>query len=96
MSASVDPAFVFSSIPFVTRRASPLDVPLSALLRMLRVETVDDMMEYIFPDVSSENEDLVAMVRRALEDTNTGTTNRGHSELAHCRGKCQLQRAILS
>ena len=65
---------LFVHIPFVTRRASPLDVPLSALFRMLRVETVDDMLEYIFPDVSSENEELVAMVRRALEDTNVGTS----------------------
>ena len=39
------------------------------------MDTVDEMMEYIFPDMP-DNEDLVSMVRRALEDTNVAGTSR--------------------
>ncbi|MBD53358.1 MAG: hypothetical protein CL450_08760 [Acidimicrobiaceae bacterium] len=59
---------LFAHVPFVQRRASPLDIPLVALFKMMRVESIDDMMAYIFPDQSEENADLIGHVRRALED----------------------------
>lgn len=59
---------LFVHVPFVQRRASPLDIPLVALFKMLRVDSIDDMMAYIFPDQSEINAELIEYVRRALED----------------------------
>ena len=61
------------------RRASPLDIPLVAIFKLLRVETIDDMMEFIFPGGGAEDDDggeggteqsteLINFVRRALSD----------------------------
>lgn len=59
---------LFAHIPFVMRRASPLDIPLAAIFKLLRVDTTEDMLNYIFPDRDAENANLIEFVRRALSD----------------------------
>ena len=52
-------------VPFVTKGSSPLDVPLVAFFKMLRVDSIDDMMAYIFPE--GESNPYYHTVRRALD-----------------------------
>ena len=62
------PSVCSHSVRDASYAASPLDIPLVAMFKLFRIETVDEMLQFVFPDKDEQESELVEFVRRALSD----------------------------
>ena len=57
---------VFFNVPFVLKGTSPLDIPLTVILKILRIETIEEQFDCICPDPGRIEPRVVETLKHAL------------------------------
>ena len=57
---------VFFNVPFVLKGTSPLDIPLTVILKILRIESIEDQFDCICPDPDSIDPRVVETLKHVL------------------------------